>query len=100
LRYQIDSRLILENLLKFMIDQQISLSNKKPSGECRFCPLVGNCGLCSKAGEHTRKLLSSLHRVDLPSKINQTFHSYNANLVQHLKQAYCCQDLQANTWTF
>ncbi len=85
LRYQIDSRLVLENLLKFMIDQQIRLNSNMPANRCQFCPQNGNCQLCSTANEQLTKLVSSMQHFDLPAKINQTVASFNTNLMQHLQ---------------
>lgn len=85
LRYQIDSRLVLENLLKFMIDQQIQLNESKPANRCQFCPQNGNCQLCSTASGRLDKMVSSMQHFDLPTKINQTVASFNANLMQHLQ---------------
>ena len=83
LHYQIDSRLIIENLLKYLIDQQIL--NCKSISRCHYRPQVGQCQLCSASVEHLSKMVSSFNRIDLPTKINQTFASYNNNLIEHIR---------------
>lgn len=90
LHYQIDSRLVIENLLKYLIDQQITLSEPFKTS-CRFCPNKADCNVCLQNQANSVKLLSQFGRTDLVTKVNKTFTTYNKNILSHLKIPVTCE---------
>lgn len=86
LQQQCNSRLIIENLLKYMINQQISMDK---DSKCPLCTVAGQCPLCIKASAQSSDPPSEPSRpsdsLDLASKQNQARQPDFPQLSKQLK---------------
>lgn len=80
LQYQLNSRLVIGNLLKFLIDQQISIKNNGCQFGCN-----GSCAICRRTRAQCAKLSDEFEQIDLASQVNRVFSTYNQNILSHLK---------------
>lgn len=96
IHYQNDSRQIIENLLKYLLDQQRLLyTNSCPvMRKATLANINDNnfklktnaiCNICFDTKQRMDKILAKFNELNLITKIDQTFETMNRDLFTHVK---------------
>lgn len=85
MHYQVNSRLIIENLLKYILDQQSTLRCFSKN-RCRFDmnQTMNVCNVCSNTNNRTTQLLSQFHKLNFADKLEKIFQTYNQDVLLHV----------------